>query len=238
MSALAIILARSGSKGVPGKNIAPVAGKPCIAWTIKAAHDAHCVSKVVVSTDGNEIAQVSRDLGAQIHERSSDLASDTATIDAAARQAVLAVDPDGQFSTIILLYANVPVRPVGLIDRAVQLLESENCDSVQSYASVGKYHPWWTARLSEEGRVSPWQGDVLNHNIYRRQDLPEAFLPDGGVIALSRKALMLEISNAKPGPHAFLGSVLCGINTDEGEVIDIDTPLDLIVADTILRQTT
>ena len=236
MSALAIILARSGSKGVPGKNIAPVAGKPCIAWTIDAACNARRISKVIVSTDGDEIAQVSRSLGVQVHERSSDLASDTATIDAAARQAVLAVDPDGQFRTIVLLYANVPVRPDDLIDRAIELLESEECDSVQSYADVGKHHPWWTAKIDADGCVSPWQGDILNHNVYRRQDLPPAFVPDGGVLALTRKALTLQIPGVTPGPHAFFGSNRRAITTQQGEVIDVDTPIDLVIADTMLRQ--
>ncbi len=236
MSALAIILARSGSKGVPGKNIAPVAGKPCIAWTIEAAIEAHTVSRVVVSTDGDEIAEISRRLGAQVHERSSDLASDTATIDDAARQALVAVDPHGQFGTIVLLYANVPVRPRNLIDRAVELLDRNACDSVQSYAIAGKHHPWWTATLDADGGVSPWQGGVLNHGVYRRQDLPPAFIPDGGVIALTRRALMLHVPGVTPGPHAFLGRALCGVTTNEGEVIDIDTPIDLIVADAILRQ--
>jgi len=236
MSALAIILARSGSQGVPGKNIAPIAGKPCIGWTIQAAQDARCVSKVVVSTDGDEIAQVALRLGTLVHDRSPDLASDTATIDDAARQALLAVDPNEQFHTIVLLYANVPVRPDDLIDRAVELLETEECDSVQSYADVGKHHPWWTATIDAGGLVSPWQGDILNHNVYRRQDLPPAFVPDGGVLALTRKALTLQIPNVTPGPHAFFGSNRRAITTQQGQVIDIDTPIDLVIADTMLRQ--
>lgn len=237
MKALAIILARSGSKGVPRKNIAQVAGKPCIQWTIDAATNAHHVSKVVVTTDGDEIARIATNCGATIHTRSDELATDTATIDAAARQAVTTIDPDASFDSIVLLYANVPVRPPDLIDRALDLLQTSNCDSVQSYASVGKYHPWWMTNLSDAGKVTPWQGDVLNNNTYRRQDLPKAFIPDGGVIALKRKALMLEFPNATPGPHAFLGEKIAGIKTNEGEVVDIDSPIDLIVASAILSQT-
>jgi CMP-N-acetylneuraminic acid synthetase len=235
MAALAIILARAGSKGVPGKNTAPIAGRPCIAWTIDAAQNANCVSKVVVSTDSEETTRISQSLGTDIHTRSADLASDTATVDDAAREALAAIDPDAHFNTIVLLYANVPVRPPDLIDRAVNLLQAEHCDSVQSYTAVGKHHPWWTARIDDAGNVTPWQGDILNHNIYRRQDLPPAHIPDGGVLALTRPALTRQL-NTPPGPHAFLGNDCRGITTKEGDVIDIDTPIDLVIADTILRQ--
>lgn len=236
MAVLAIILARAGSKGAPGKNIAPIAGRPCIAWTIDAALNAASVTKIVVSTDSDEAATIAHALSVDVHTRSTDLASDTATIDDAARQALAATDPDAAFDTIVLLYANVPVRPPDLIDRAVNLLEAQHCDSVQSYAPVGKHHPWWTAKIDDAGTVTPWQGDTLNHNVYRRQDLPPAHIPDGGVLAVSRPALTLQLQGIPPGPHAFLGNHRRGITTNEGDVIDIDTPLDLVIADTILRQ--
>lgn len=233
--ALAIILARAGSKGVPGKNVAPVGGKPCIAWTIEAARAAAGVARVVVSTDGPQIADVARSHGAEVIQRPPDLANDTARVDDAARHAVAALDwRDGP---IVILYANVPVRPPGLIDRALALLEEQGADSVQSYAPVGKYHPWWTARVEPAtGAVRPWEGDVLNHGVYRRQDLPPAYVPDGGVIALTRAALLCELG-VPPGPHAFFGRPTHrrGVINPEGSVIDIDSPTDLLVADAILR---
>jgi CMP-N-acetylneuraminic acid synthetase len=240
MGALAVVLARGGSKGVPGKNIAPVAGRPCIAWTIDAARDARGVSRVVVSTDGARIAAVAREMGAEVVERPADLASDTARVDDAARHAVLEAENGlgGPAGPVVILYANVPVRPAGLIDRALSLLGVSGCDSVQSYAPVGKYHPWWMARVDAQGRVRPWEGEVLNHGVFRRQDLPPAMVPDGGVIALSRAALMGEVPGVDAGPHAFLGRDLRGIVNPEGSVIDIDGPMDLVVADAVLRQRT
>jgi hypothetical protein len=103
---------------------------------------------------------------------------------------------------------------------------------------VGKFHPWWTARIDGTGRVHPWEGEVLNHGIFRRQDLPAALIPDGGVIALTRRALYLEVPGAPDGPHAFLGVNRRGVINDEGSVIDIDSTVDLMVADSILRETT
>jgi len=234
VGAIAIILARSGSRGVPGKNWAIVAGKPCVAWTIDAAQGAESVDRVVVSTDAPEAASIARDMGAEVHDRPRAVASDTATVDDAARSALLWADPEAAISEVVILYANVPVRPDKLIDRAVRLLRESGCDSVQSYGPVGKHHPWWTVRVDEEGGVRPWQGDVLYHGVYRRQDLPPAFVPDGGVVVVTRKAL-LGGAEKGGGPHAFLGSRRRGVMTGEGEVVDIDSRLDLIVADAVLR---
>jgi hypothetical protein len=77
---------------------------------------------------------------------------------------------------------------------------------------------------------------VLNHGVFRRQDLPPAFIPDGGVIALTRPALFCRVSGVKPGPHAFFGADRRGVENPEGSVVDIDAPIDLIVADALLRQ--
>lgn len=235
-----VILARAGSKGVPGKNIAPVAGRPCIAWSIDhalAAQHVGAVGPVAVSTDGPTIASIARDLGVPVLARSPDLASDRATVDAAAREALAQLEAaHGPLAGLVILYGNVPVRPAGLIERAVDVLLTTGCDSVQSYAPVGKHHPWWTARVQADGAVRPWEGDVLNHGVFRRQDLPPAHIPDGGVLVVTRAALLLQCPGAAPGPHQFFGRDRRGVLTAEGDVIDIDSPIDLLVADALLRQ--
>lgn len=236
MSAIAIILARAGSRGLPGKNVAPVAGRPCVAWTIEAAMNAETVSEVVVSSDDDRVLEIAGAMGATAERRPDELAGPEVTVDAAARHAVRghAGDP------VVILYANVPVRPEGLIDRAVRKLDETGADSVQSYAPVGKHHPWWTTRIDERtGRVAAWDGGELNHGVFRRQDLPTAFIPDGGVIAVRRAALRLEhvaAGNGEPGPHAFLGPDRRGIETRTGAVVDIDDRIDLQVADAVLRE--
>jgi N-acylneuraminate cytidylyltransferase len=253
MTCLAIILARKGSTGVPGKNVAPLGpgDRPCCEWTIDAALSASRVGVVALSTDDERAAAIARDRGIAVVDRPPELADATATIDAAARHAVEELQRRGTWNGgdrekegkdtwggIVILYANVPVRPAGLIDRALDVLERTGCDSVQSYAPVGKHHPWWTARVDQEmGRVQPWEGHTLNHGVHRRQDLPPAYVPDGGVIALTRRALFLEVAGVEPGPHAFFGLDRRGVVTGEGEVIDIDSPIDLLVADAVLRGT-
>ncbi|MEZ6163706.1 MAG: acylneuraminate cytidylyltransferase family protein [Phycisphaerales bacterium] len=231
--AIAIVLARGGSKGLPGKNTADVAGKACIAWTIEQALNAGSVGRVVVSSDDAQVLEIAREHGCEAIERPVELAHDTATIDDAARHAYEAVgSPD---VPVVILYANVPVRPESLIDDAVRVLAETGCDSVQSYARVGKHHPWWTVRVGDDGQVRPWEGEVLYHNCFRRQDLPPAMVPDGGVIALTPAALMRRVG-APDGPHCFLGNDRRGVITAEGDVIDIDSRIDLLVADAVLRE--
>jgi len=236
MRTLALILARAGSKGVPGKNRAIVAGRPCCAWTIDDARDARLVSRIALSTDDPELQRLGLQSGVDVVARPAELATDHAPVDEAARHAVAALDgpaPDA----VVILYANVPVRPRGLIDRAIATLAETGADSVQSYASVGKHHPWWTARLDERtGRVEPWEGERLNHGVHRRQDLPPAYVPDGGVLAVATRALRLEIDGVEPGPHAFFGRDRRGVATAAGEVVDIDAPRDLALAEAALAE--
>jgi CMP-N-acetylneuraminic acid synthetase len=147
-------------------------------------------------------------------------------VDAAVRHAVLA--SGSRASVIVVLYANVPVRPTDLANRAITLLDESGADSVQSYYRVGKTHPYWMSRLDSEGRVAQF---IVN-KIYRRQELPPLYMPDGGVIAVRRESLF----DVREGePHAFFGQDRRGIETREGDVIDVDSALDLSVAEAILR---
>jgi CMP-N-acetylneuraminic acid synthetase len=234
--ATAIILARAGSKGVPGKNTRLVGGKPCIAWTIEHAQQAERVSRVVVSSDDVAALDIARHLGAEAIIRPPQFAHDTARVDDAARDALSRLNHAAN-DPVVILYANVPIRPPGLIDGCLEMLGTTGADSVQTYQPVGKYHPWWTARVDPaSGEVLPWEGDVLNHGVFRRQDLPPAFIPDGAAIALTPAALNLHIPGVPAGPHAFFGRVRRGVINPEGSVIDIDQETDLLVADAMLRR--
>lgn len=240
MKAIAIILGRGGSKGLPRKNLLDVAGKPCVEWTIDAALASRHVGLVALSSDDAEMLSIAHGRGVRALDRPPELANDSARVDDAARHAIRALGdavPSDSLAPIVILYANVPVRPADCIDRALELLDRTRCDSVQSYQGVGKHHPWWTARVEQEsGRVGPWDGDVLNHGVFRRQDLPPAFIPDGAVIALTGAALMLEIPGVAPGPHAFFGRDRRGIINPDDSVVDIDSRLDLLVASALLSQ--
>ena len=142
-----------------------------------------------------------------------------------------AVQASGQTSQIIvILYANVPVRPDDLIDRAVHTLINSGADSVQSYSDVGKHHPWWMVQLDSEGRVQVESTKPID----RRQDLPPRFLPDGGV----SRCYQTQPNDPKryDHPHAFLGNDRRGIISPPSSVLDVDNEIDLAVAEALLER--
>jgi N-acylneuraminate cytidylyltransferase len=217
---------------LPGKNSMRLplvaSAQPLVCYSIDHAQAASRVSRVIVSTDGESIAAAARRRNVEVVMRPPALADDDASVQAAVQHAV--VTSADRSSIIVILYANVPVRPPGLIDAAVDLLVATRADSVQSYCNVGKHHPYWMVRIDDDGRVSA----NTPNEVHRRQDLPPLYLPDGGVIAVRRESL-LAADDAHP--HAFLGRDRRGILNPEGSVIDIDSPLDAIVAGAVLSTT-
>lgn len=232
---LAIILARAGSKGLPNKNALPLAGKPMLRWTIDHARHSETIDHIVVSTDGNQLTQIAQDAGIEVISRPDELSHDSAAVDAAARHALTEFEnryPNRDIQHVAILYGNVPIRPADLTDRAINKLIDTNCDSVQSVYQVGKTHPYWMRTLT--GPANDQMGQYQPNNIHRRQDLPPVYMLNGGIIAVTRKSLL----TTKPNhPHAFLGTDQRAIVCNEDEVVDIDSYVDLRLAETILTQT-
>lgn len=229
--ALAVIIGRAGSRGLPGKNARVIGGRPMICHTIAQARAAHSVGRIVVSTDGDQIAAAATSMNdprLTVLRRPPELATDDAPVAAALRHAWMALGRGEH--VIVLLYANVPLRPPGLIDRAVAALLETGADSVQSYAPVGRHHPSWMVTLGAGGRVNPHVPNAVD----RRQDLPALHLPDGGVIAVT--ASSLERSAREAHPHAFLGADRRGIVTGIGDVVDVDDASDLVLAESRLSR--
>ncbi|MBL1218725.1 MAG: acylneuraminate cytidylyltransferase family protein [Planctomycetes bacterium] len=226
VGATAVLIGRAGSKGLPGKNSRMLAGKPMVAHSIEHALQATHVNRVLVSSDcPNLLAAAGAYSDVEIVKRPPELAADTTTVDDAVRHAV----SGDAASVVVILYVNVPIRPADVIDRAIEKLLDTGADSVQSYQAVGKYHPYWMNRLDDDGRVVAYEANT----VYRRQDLPPLYVPDGGVIVVRRDSLFTVV----PGePHAFLGRDRRGIVNPSMSVIDIDTELDLRVAEAVLLQ--
>ena len=225
--AMAVVVGRAGSKGLPGKNALALAGQPMICYSIKDARAAETVRRIIVSTDGDAIAEAAESMGVAVVRRPASLATDTAAVGAAIRHAVESIHCEAPI--IVILYANVPVRPPGLIDRAVGLLVDSGADSVQSYCTIGKCHPYWMVTLDEAGRVRPH----VPNTVHRRQDLPALLIPDGGVIAVTRRSLL---ATSTDDPHAFLGSDRRGIALPPGSVVDVDSPHDFALAEAVLTR--
>jgi N-acylneuraminate cytidylyltransferase len=232
MNTLGVILARGGSKGLPNKHLLSLLSRPVISYTFDHARVARRLTRVVVSTDSAELRQLAASSFLETIARPPELATDDASVQDAMLHAMRTVESRSAFraDALVVLYGNVAIRPDGAIDRALELLEQTQCDSVRSFCPVGKWHPAWMSKL-KDNCVIPLQPN----SIHRRQDLEPLFLHDGAVVAVSR-ASMLRGETSPNDPHAFFGVDRRGIRTGIGETVEIDSPRDLYLAEAILRE--
>lgn len=158
---LALILARGGSKRLPGKNIRPLAGKPLIAWSIEAARACAAIADVVVSTDDEAIASVARAHGARVpFLRPPALAGDTSTSADAALHALqwLADNEGARFDAVILLEPTSPLRASSDLPGVADLLARrwDDTDAVVTVGRVQLEQPAVMKRMDADGRLAPW----------------------------------------------------------------------------------
>lgn len=136
---LAIIPARGGSKGIPGKNILPIGGRPLIAWTIEQALKSSLVSRVIVTTDCPHIADVAERWGAEVFNRSAATATDTASTESAMAEVLMSLPLVDRDPITVLLQATSPIRQEHDIDNAIHRLVALGYDSVFSARAVEGY---------------------------------------------------------------------------------------------------
>ncbi len=231
MTTLGVILARAGSVGLTDKHVRPLLGRPVIQYTFDHAARADRLDRVVVSTDSPGVKRLAHAAGLDVIDRPAELATGDASVQDVMLHALHAAEAAGDFyaDSVVVLYGNVPVRPAGAIDAAVDLLHETGCDSVRSFSPVGKWHPSWMAKLHDD-RVEP----VQRGSIHRRQDLAPLFLHDGAVVAVSRRSMLF--GEKSPGdPHAFFGVDRRGVRVGMGETVEVDHIRDLYWAEAVLR---
>lgn len=231
MIALGVILARAGSKGLPGKCLRPLLGRPLIAYTFDHALAASRLDDIVLTTDVAEARKRASERGIMSLERPPHLATDTAPVDAATRDAVIRWEGsrNERIDAAVLLYANIPIRAPDVIDRAVEKLASSGASSVRTVAPVGKHHPDWLHRVDGDRLVQ-----YRLNSIHRRQDLEPLYYHDGAVVAVTRAALFA--AEAGTGdPHAFLGSDRRCIVQGPRDALDVDDADDLLLAEALLH---
>jgi CMP-N,N'-diacetyllegionaminic acid synthase len=229
---LGIILARAGSKGLPDKCLRPLCGQPVIAYTFAHARACAALTDVVLTTDSEPAQDLAREMRIGVIQRPPELATDTATVDAAARHAVEQWErdhPGRSVEAVVLLYGNVPLRAAGLLDQAIELLQSSGADSVRSVAAVTKQHPDWVHRLDGD-RLAQFRPN----SIYRRQDLEPLYYHDGAAVVVRRTALFAAADRPED-PQAFWGTDRRAIVQQPEDTVDIDAPVDLYLAEAILR---
>jgi YrbI family 3-deoxy-D-manno-octulosonate 8-phosphate phosphatase len=217
-----VIPARGGSKGVPGKNLAPVGGIPLVARAIRACAGARRVTAVVVSTDDPAIAEVARSAGAEVVLRPAAIAGDTATSEAAvvhamdAYQAMCGTPAD----VVLLVQCTSPFVTSEEIDAVVAAVTEQGADTAHT---VAPFHGFLWRDASDADSASAKGGGVgVNHDKStrpRRQDRPQDLLETGAAYAMRADGF-------RAANHRFFGRTAL-VRTDPARVLEIDEPADL-----------
>ncbi len=229
MKVLGLIPARGGSKGVPGKNIKVLCGKPLLAYTAESALSAKRLARTILSTEDETIAEIGRSLGLDVpFMRPVELAEDTTATFPVVLHAITALERQGEsYDAVCLLQPTNPFRRGEDIDNCIDLLETSGADSVISVLPVPEtYNPKWVYFRSPAGNLVLATGDA--EPIARRQDLPAAFNRDGSIYIVRRNVLT-EYGN-------LYGSRVQGYELDPQRCVNIDTNEDWTLAEQLLTK--
>lgn len=227
MRVLGVIPARGGSRGIPRKNIRLLCGKPLLQYTADVALIARRLSRVILSTEDKEIADLGTKCGLDApFLRPAELARDETPTLPVLQHAVAWLEERGEiYDAICLLQPTNPLRRAEEIDGCIELLEQTGADSVVTVLPVPpEYNPHWVYFEKDmmlylsTGEASP---------IPRRQDLPAAFHRSGSVYVMRRAVLMDQ--------NSLFGRRLAGYRVDPAESVNIDTPADWQRAEQLLQ---
>ena len=231
MKILAIIPVRGGSKGVPGKNIKLLNGKPLLAYTSEIALQSKHLNEVIVSTDDNQIAEVAKSLSLTVpFLRPMELAQDaTPTIDVIIHALLWYQNQNIFFDAVCLLQVTSPFRTLTFLDEAIEKFISSGCDSLISVQKVPhEYNPHWTFEVNSEGNLKIATGE--NEIIPRRQELPVAYHRDGSIYITKTEVLL--------GAHSLYGKSTAFIESDASFYVNIDTMEDWKRSDQMIQTKT
>jgi len=226
---LGVITARGGSKGIPRKNIIKINGKPLIQYTIDEALKSHHLTKTIVSTEDEEIANIARDLGAEVpFMRPRKLAEDHVLSIDVVKHALLEMEKIDKikYNIIILLQPTSPFRKSEDIDNGIDLLLRGRTDSVVGVVRVGGHHPLRMKRVVNDG----WLVNYIDQgfeDMRPRQILPPVYRRNGTLYISWRNIVM--------------GGTMVGENCKAyimppERSLDIDTKFDLIIAEHMIKE--
>ncbi|MDP1393416.1 cytidylyltransferase domain-containing protein [Lysinibacillus capsici] len=218
---LAVIPARGGSKGVPGKNIRLLAGKPLIAWTIEAAKRSKYITTTIVSTDDEEISTVAIEYGAEVpFIRPAHLAEDD-TPGVAPILHALEQCPD--YDYVVVLQPTSPLRTAEDIDGTIEKMFKNDGDFCVSVAEASQ-SPYWMYTLNKDDVMQPLIDSPL---VVRRQELPKAYILNGAVYV----AKVEELKKTE----SFITSETVAYEMPEERSFDIDLEKDFLVCENIMQ---
>lgn len=224
---LALVPARSGSRGVPGKNLQRVGGRSLIAHAIDTAWQSGAVGRVLVSTDDPAIARAGIRAGAEVPWlRPASLARSATPMIDVVLHALDALERDDRFvpDSLVLLQPTSPFRTASVITRGLRLHRRARGASVVA-VSPASDHPYWCKRINRAGVLTPFVDAPVAAN---RQALPPAFRVNGALYIATPATLRRQRSFYSPSTRAIILNVIEGL--------DIDTPLDLRIARALCRQ--
>jgi len=222
MEVLAIIPARGGSKGILRKNVRLLAGKPLIAHTIEQAKAAQSISRVVVSTDDPEIAEVSRQFGAGVIERPAEISGDSASSESALLHALSWLEQSQQYQPDLVLFLQC-TSPLTSAEDINGLVEAIGRDDADTAVTVTPFH-YFLWKRAETGC-----GTGINHDSSRRplrQEREPQFLETGAAYAMRTQGFLW-------AKHRFFGKTALYVMPHE-RCLEIDEPVDFEVAEVLL----
>lgn len=228
---IATVLARGGSKGLPGKNIKPMLGKPLLGYTLEQAKLSKYLDQIVVSTDDPKIAKVAAKFGFNPpFLRPKELAKDNSP---SADAAIHAVDwfKEEKFDVLVLLEPTSPLRKKDDIDKAIKLF-IDNYEKADSLLCLGKIysdteHPIGAKIVDKKGYIKPFLTGGMN--FYQRQQLPEAYGIYGGIyickIGVYKKT------------KSFLNERTIPYFVERWQEFEIDDYIDWVCVEAVMRET-
>ena len=220
LNVLIIIPARGGSKGIPKKNIRLMNGKPLISYAIQTALASSYHPDVYVSTDSDEIADISAKYGAKIIKRDESLAGDAVTLDPVIYDALLRAEREKglPYNLIITIQPTSPLTKTTTLDNAIRLFIKKKCNTIISV--VNKPHLSW--KESDEKNITPNYTKRLN-----RQQLPKNYLETGAFVITDRSSI---------SSTTRFGKDVCVYEVPEEESIDIDNEIDWIATESLMKR--
>jgi CMP-N-acetylneuraminic acid synthetase len=227
MKFLAVIPARKGSKGIPGKNLHALNGKPLVQYTIEAALSSSELDRVIVSTDDEKIISLSAEFGVESITRPPELATDTATTQSVILHAIEKLTSQGYFpEAIVTLQPTSPLRTNKHIDQAIRAFrENPEADSLVSCVPIPHiYHPDSAMKLNAKGYLTP---DNFSLQPTRRQDKRTVYARNGAAIYITKSSRLSDY---------IFGGNLMPFEMSVSDSLDIDIKEDLEIAEYLLRK--
>ena len=223
---LAIVPARRGSKGLPLKNIRPLAGKPLLAWPIAAARASRHVDRVIISTDDQGFADIAVAHGADApFLRPAELASDTAPSIGFILHAVETLAEAGEaYDYVVLLEPTSPLTEGSDVDAALEQLVAADADAIVGVSRLEATHPAFAVRKAEDGAITPYAAASFGE-LPRRQDIEPLFVLDGALYISTVEALRRE--------RGFCHARTLGYETARHKAHEVDDLVDFICIEAI-----